>query len=314
MNEEQKLAPIVLFAYNRPVHTEKTLNALSGNLLAQDSILYIYCDGPKENESQLVMEKISLVRKIVRKTKWCKEVHIFESDKNKGLADSIVRGVSELIKIYGKVIVLEDDIVTSKGFLTYMNNALDFYANEKKVMHISGYMFPHTKKLPETFFFEVPMCWGWATWERAWKYFNEDAEFLYNYFEKHRKWERFNRFGGKLLQKQLKVNVDGIRKTWFVKWHGSLLINGGISLYPGISLTQNIGFDEEGTNCTTQTEFDINQPAEKISVNEIPLKVSRRATRIIMLFYQGKNYFLRHFIIKMTPDKLKPYIKKIIKI
>jgi len=121
------LAPIILFTYNRPWHTEQTLIALMQNEWAKESILYIYCDGVKETDSFQQKEKIQEVRKVVKKQQWCKEVHVKEAEKNKGLANSIIEGVSEIIKIYGKVIVLEDDLLTSPYFLKYMNEALNFY-------------------------------------------------------------------------------------------------------------------------------------------------------------------------------------------
>ena len=148
------LAPIVLFVYNRPWHTEQTLNALMQNELADQSVLYIYADGPKENATEEQLKKIEEVRHVIRTKKWCKEVHIIESEKNKGLADSIINGVTEIVNKYGKVIVLEDDIVTSKGFLKYMNEALELYKEEDKVYHISGYMFPVKGNCLKPFFID----------------------------------------------------------------------------------------------------------------------------------------------------------------
>lgn len=154
------LAPIVLFTYNRPHHTQKTLQALMQNELADKSVLYIYCDGAKEHATETDKTNITEVRKVVRSKQWCKEVHIIEAEKNKGLAKSIISAVTEIVGKYGKIIVLEDDIITSKGFLRYMNDALSIYQTQDKVMHVSAYMYPHKERLPETFFFEVPYPGG----------------------------------------------------------------------------------------------------------------------------------------------------------
>jgi hypothetical protein len=308
-----KLAPIILFTYNRPQHTEQTLYALMLNELASESELYIYCDGPKENATDQQKHLITEVREVIRKRSWCKNVHIIESKVNKGLANSIIDGVTEVINKHGKVIVLEDDIVTSVGFLKYMNDALNFYENEEKVMHISAYMYPHKEKLPETFFFNVPYPGGgWATWQRAWKYFNNDANYLYSSFQANKKWDLFNKFGGRLLQKQLKANIDGQIKTWFVKWHAVLIMHGGFTLYPNCSLTNNIGFDDSATHCVAMTKFDIDNLAEKIEVKKIKLKESKKATRIILHFYQGNYYFIRQFFIRSTPEWLKPTLKNLL--
>ncbi len=174
------LAPIVLFVYNRPWHTEQALNALMQNELAGQSVLYIYADGPKENPGDEQLKNIEEVRKVIRWQQWCKEVIIIEADNNKGLAASIVDGVTEIVNKHEKVIVLEDDIVTSVGFLKYMNEALTLYKDDERVLEVSAFMFPiQSAGLPDTFFYNANSCWGWGTWKRAWKYYNNDALDLY---------------------------------------------------------------------------------------------------------------------------------------
>ena len=178
------LAPIVLFVYNRPQHTLKTLEALMQNELAEKSELFIYCDGPKPNAKKEDLDKIDAVHTIILKKQWCKKVHIIKAEVNKGLANSIVAGVTEIVNRYGKIIVLEDDIVTSKGFLRYMNEALNLYENEPKIMHIGSYL-PYTnshKKLPETFLSRFMSCWGWATWKDRWDYYEKNPKSLINEF------------------------------------------------------------------------------------------------------------------------------------
>ena len=122
-----KLAPIILFVYNRPWHTEQTLRALMANELAVESELYIYADGPKPNATDEQLQKIREVRQLIRQEQWCGKVHVVESEKNKGLANSVINGVSEIVNKYGRIIVLEDDLKTSPTFLTYMNQALEYY-------------------------------------------------------------------------------------------------------------------------------------------------------------------------------------------
>jgi len=310
-----QLSPIVVFAYNRPHHLEQTLVALMENDLASESNLYIYCDGPKKSATAEQLTEIVKVRQVTRQRQWCKQVHIIESDQNKGLADSIIEGVTEIVNKYGRIIVLEDDIVTSTGFLKYMNDVLTFYQGNEKVMHVSAYMYPHKGTLPETFFFNVPYPGGgWATWQRAWVNFNDDAFFFYNYFDKQNQWSKFNKVGGKYLQKQLRANVDGELKTWFIKWHATLIMLNGFTLYPCQSLTNNIGFDETATNCSPMTKFDIEQLADQISVETIPFAESNKATRIIVRFYQGRFYLVRSFVIKITPEWIKPLFKIILKL
>lgn len=280
------LAPIVLFVYNRPWHTEQTLNALKANDLADQSVLYIYADGPKKDASPEQTEKIKEVRKLIRKEKWCTEVHIIEAESNKGLADSIVDGVTEVVNRHGRIIVLEDDIVTSPGFLKYMNEALDLYEDEEKVMHISGYMYPHSESLPETFFFNVPLCWGWATWKRAWSFYDNDSLNLYKQIEENDRWQEFNKFGGDYLGYQLKANLAGLLNTWFIKWHATTFLKNRFTLYPGKSLVQNIGFDNTGSHNANTVSYQHETLASDIEVRKNFLEENEAARKTILEFYK----------------------------
>lgn len=284
------LAPIILFVYNRPWHTKQTLEALMLNDYADQSTLYIYCDGPKEDASEENLKSIEEVREVIREMKWCKEVIIKERTENLGLANSIIQGVTSITEKHGKVIVLEDDIVTSTGFLKYMNDALDFYQHNEKVMHISGYMYPNKEQLPETFFFNVPLCWGWATWDRAWKFFNNDAVYLWNEIHKRDLLLCFDKFGGDYLSSQLAHNISGRLKTWFIKWHASVLLYNGYTLYPSISLVDNIGFDNTGVHNGENPQFKNDVLSASINLEKIDFVEDKTAEKVIYNFYQNLKY------------------------
>jgi len=167
-------APIVLFTYNRPWHTRRTIEALQKNHLASESVIFIFSDGPKTEEDE---PKVEEVRKFLKTIQGFKQIEIIEREKNWGLAKNIIDGVTKVVNEYGKVIVLEDDIVTSPSFLKFMNEALNRFEDKEKVMHISGYMYPiKTEGLPDTFFIKPTSCWGWATWKRAWKFFERNPQ------------------------------------------------------------------------------------------------------------------------------------------
>lgn len=289
-------APIIVFAYNRPDHLRSTLVALSKNDLADQSELTVFCDGPKEGASDVQLAAIQEVRNVAHEKQWCKNVSVIEAAFNLGLADSIVRGVTSIVEKYGRVIVLEDDIITSKGFLRYMNDALEMYESDERVMHISGYMYPHKGKLANTFFCALPLCWGWATWKRAWKLFDDDTQKWITYYEHNNLWNRFNVFGGDILQKQLEDNSNGIIKTWFVKWHSCVLFNDGLALFPGCSLVNNIGMDGTGEHCSQNGSFSNSVLAEYVKVDRIPLRESQRGRSAIFHFYQGYWYSKRNRI------------------
>ncbi|HMJ67952.1 MAG TPA: hypothetical protein VK508_03620 [Cyclobacteriaceae bacterium] len=267
------LSPIVLFVYNRPRHTLQTLTALSANTLASQSILYIYSDGPA-NDSPGLAENIAKTRQIIRDRPWCKEVIIKESDFNKGLAASITQGVTEVIRKHGRVIVLEDDIVTSPGFLQYMNDALECWKDEEQVMHISGHMYRLNIPMPETVFLNVVTPWGWGTWDRAWRYFVDDAKLLLNKLHNFKGFsqETYNRGYGQEFYKQITANADGSMRTWAVKWHTVIYLMNGACLHPGGSLTENIGFDGSGENSGKDTAYRITELRQSVKVEKIEIQ------------------------------------------
>lgn len=244
-------APIALFVYNRPGHTKQVLDALAINHGANESLLYVFCDGPKAGVNDEVLNKIEAVRKVCREETRFKKVVIIEQSTNKGLALSIIEGISKVIQEHKKIIVLEDDIVTSPGFLNYMNDALTVYASEEKVMHVNGFSFPISGKLPKTFFHPMISCWGWATWERAWKHFKKDAKAQVSQLIEGNLWKKFTINGTyKGLQRQLEDNLQGKLNTWAIFWYTTIFLKGGTSLFPHKSLVQNIGFDGSGEHCT----------------------------------------------------------------
>jgi len=293
----KRLAPIVAFVFNRPDHTKKMLSALAANALANESELFIYADGPKPNGNEVTKKAIKEVHDYINKLKGFKNVSIIKREKNFGLAANIEDGVSAIVKKFGKVIVLEDDIVTAPYFLTYMNNALDFYENEDRVMSISGYMYPNSygAQLPETFCYNVPLCWGWATWDRAWKHYNKNAVELWSQLFSLNEWSKYDAFGGEYLSSQLAQNISGKIKTWFVKWHSSVFLQNGLTIFPSVSLVDNIGFDNSGENNKATNYFKVNHLAKQIKVEQIPLEINQQAEKLFKDFYYQFVTFIPKF-------------------
>lgn len=241
----QVFAPIALFVYNRPQHTARTLKFLQQNELAAESRLFIFSDGPaKESDEELVAE----VREILKNTEGFKSVEILERQTNLGLADSVIAGVSQLIKNYGQVIVLEDDLITSPYTLTYFNEALQRYKKEEKVMHIGAYMYPlKGTDLPETFFYRAASSWGWATWERAWNHFEPDIDVLISKFS-HQQKAAFSIDNQMNFWKQMMEFKKGKNNSWAIRWYASIFLQGGLTLNPSHSLVNNIGHDGTGVH------------------------------------------------------------------
>ena len=177
-NFTRNLAPIVMFTYNRLEHTQKTIAALKENIYAEDSELYVFSDGEK---NEAVKESVDKVRAFLHQVDGFKMISIIERERNLGLAENIMSGVTDILNKHGKIIVLEDDMVTSKYFLKYMNDALNIYEDNKDVIEISGYMYPISNKddLPQTWFlYKYADCWGWATWKDRWDLFERDTKFV----------------------------------------------------------------------------------------------------------------------------------------
>ena len=244
------LAPIVLFVYNRPEHTIRTLEALQKNKLSDQSILYIFSDGYKEGSSVADKNKIDKVREIINSKKWCDQVIIKESEFNKGLAPSVIEGVSKVINEYGKAIILEDDLITSSFFLTYMNEGLARYENNDQVKQISGYI-PvkiKTDKKQSSFFLPVTTTWGWGSWKRVWN----QVDFNPTDYKNAKLYSDFN-LGDRLdysgmLEAQMESNKIS---SWGIRFWWDIFKKKGIVLYPDQSLVSNIGMDGTGTHNPT---------------------------------------------------------------
>ena len=280
------LAPIVYFAYNRPFHARKSLEAIMNNDLADSSSLFIYADGPKENATEEDLEKIKETRKVFREQKWCKEVHIIESDINKGCTNSITDGVTEMLNKFEKLIIIEDDVETSKGFLKFMNEALTLYENDTRVMHISGFFPPTTVKLPDTFFTILAQVWGWATWRRAWKLNNTNTEDLIQKLYNSDRLDEFNLGGHFYAFESIRTSANVM---WDPKWYASVFLANGLALTPKMSLVRNIGHDGSGINCGPSNNFNISAVADEIKVYPIKVIENKKATKELANLWKREN-------------------------
>lgn len=295
-----KLAPIAIFVYNRPDHTNLTLEALKNNYLSDQSELFIFSDGPKINCTQEQLSKILEVRKMIASKKWCNTVHIIESETNKGLASAIIEGINKIFLISDKIIVLEDDLVTSKGFIRYMNEALNIYSQDANVMHISGYQHPFIKLMPSTYFTNTMNCSGWATWKRAWQKLITDIDFLEKKISK-KNVVLIDPLNYRICE-QLKANKKGTNSTWAVKWYCTIILNNGLCLNPKTSLIKNIGFDNSGSNPLNNLKLLTQETSDYIIVKRRKNKLNNH---VIILIYLMK-FFSSSFHIK------KEMIKKIL--
>jgi hypothetical protein len=251
-----KLAPIVLFIYNRPEHTKRTVEYLLKNTLAGDSSLFIFSDGAKSESDE---KKVSTVRDYIKTIKGFHKIEIIEREKNLGLANSVISGVNEAFNLYNKVIVLEDDMISSPYFLKYMNEVINFYEDDLRIYSVTGYTFPikiSKEYMPSVYLAPRASSWGWGTWKDRWEKVDWDINDFQEFIKDKSKVREFN-MGGDDLTRMLKNSISGKIDSWAVKWSYAHFKNNAYCVYPVKSRVQNIGADWSGIHTIKTNKFDV---------------------------------------------------------
>ena len=305
----QNPAPIALFVYNRPEHTRRTLSYLQKNLLADESRLFIYSDGPKNDEDKA---KVDEVRQLASEVTGFKTVKVINRQKNLGLANSIIAGVTQLVNEYGKVIVFEDDLLSSVYTLQYFNDALIKYAEEQEVMHIGAYMYNlKNKSLPQTFFYRAATSWGWATWAHAWKSFEPDADVLMKQFNA-KKIDQFSIDGTMNFWKQLEHFKAGKNDSWAIRWYASIFLKGGLTLNPSTSFILNIGHDGSGVHSNNEKTYHVQIAKQPVTQFPAEIKENPLAYLAIKHFLKNrKGTLLQRGLRFMKQLQVKYLVKKV---
>lgn len=263
--------------------------------------MYIFCDGPKKNATKEEIDNINKVKKIVSTQHWCSQLTLHFENENKGLSYSIINGVTDLLMHHKCLIILEDDILTGKGFLNYMNTALQLYENEKDVIsiHARNYSINHSVN-DSTFFLRGADCWGWATWSDRWKLFESDPYYLYQQIENRSLKYLFNMDDTIQCMEMLKNQMDAKIDSWAIRWHASAFLLNKLTLHPKISLVYNIGLDGSGTH------NEINQSPQFYTdfceLKKIPVKENEMCRKEIIDYHSASNKkvgFINSLIIKV---------------
>lgn len=281
-------APVVLFAYNRPEHLRRCIASLQANALAAESELFVFSDGPKGEADR---EAVAAVRRCLRGVAGFRRVSVVERAANMGLAPNVISGVTDVVGRYGRVIVLEDDLVVAPHFLRFMNDALEVYKDEERVGHIQACDFTHAP-LPDTFLIQWTGSWGWATWERAWRLFNPDGAALLRELEERGLSRRFDFNGAYPFTRMLRRQAAGRNSSWAIRWNASLFLRGVLSLNVGKSLVANAGFDGSGTHCGGGGLYHSDLWTGPLPVAPIaPVEEERAARRAYEAYYRRTNGF-----------------------
>lgn len=278
-------APIAIFAYNRPSHLKAVLDALGHNPEARISPLYIFCDGPATASH---MAATDAVRSIADNAAGFASVEVIKRQENWGLSRSIVSGVAQLCDRYGAAIVLEDDVVPTPFFLGYVNDALDRYRDDARVASIGCHTFDSGMKLPETFFLDVPDCWGWGVWKRSWDRFDADGASLLAEIRRNGAADAFDFEGTYPYTQMLADQVAGRNASWAVRWYAKTFLDRSLVLYPRHAVTRNIGFDGSGVHGGQSSGYAPSRPAEApVRVLDIPLECNDGAREAWKRAFRG---------------------------
>lgn len=272
------LAPIALFTFKRPEHTRQTLESLATNPEFLDSPLFIYCDGARNDGEAGPVEA---TRKLVRDWSHPNKT-IIERDRNWGLANSVIAGVTELCERFGQIIVVEDDLVVSPVFLNYLNGALEHFADDSMVMQVSAHMFPVELDCPtDAVMLPFTTSWGWATWARAWKHFDPNLVGFDKLKGNSALRHKFNLNGSYPYFRMLKRQANGQIDSWAIRWYLNVFFKEGLTLYPRHSLVRNDGYGESATHTSRNNRREVAEvwtkklvkfPASRVQ-NDVELKV-----------------------------------------
>jgi hypothetical protein len=298
---------VVLFVYKRPELTIKVLEGLKKNEIKN---LIVFCDGPKNTEDT---EKIFEVQRLIKKIDWC-HVELYCSESNKGLANSIIEGVSSVLKRFDKIVVLEDDCIPDTGFINFMDACLNKYKDNARIMSVTGYSLPI--KIPDSYEYDVyfsyrAMSWGWGTWKKAWSKVDWEVSDYKEFAKDKTRQKNFNR-GGNDLTRMLKKQMDGEIDSWAVRWAYAHSKENALCVCPSNTLISNIGFGSGATHCESEKGYEYYN--RSVSDRELHSRDLRLPNELIInkkIYKRFKRVF-RPVLINKLKQFLSPYIKKYI--
>lgn len=297
-------APIALFTYNRADKTRRALESLLLNAEARDSDLFIFSDGAKNEKA---VQGVEDNRKYIHTISGFKSITIIEREKNWGLANSLIVGITDVINKYGRVIVVEDDLILSPYFLKFMNDGLDKYKNDDRVASISGFLNP-VGEVSEPFFLRYFACWGWATWKRGWDLLINDSRELL----RRLRWKTsdFNIGGTGPFYGILYCDKVGLNDSWAVRFYASQFLAGKLQLFPNKTLVVQGGTDGSGTHCLERdTTYDGMQVTiTPIQLYEIPVVESKVMYNVYSQFYGKRN----KISLRTYYNSFKSFIRRLI--
>lgn len=304
-----QLAPIILFAYNRPEHTQAVLEALAMDPCAEISELFVFCDGPKPGSSMDTINRIMKVRQIIRSRLWCGSVDIIERDHNLGLSASIIDGVGQVMSRYGRAIILEDDLVPSPGFIDFMNAALDYFCSDDRVAGVSGWNHG-IREIHAPYFSRSGSCWGWGTWSRVWENAVFDAKLWQKVLSKRNLAYYFDLNGSYPFYRMLAQQAEGHIDSWAICFYASYFMKKQLFLYPAKSFITNIG--EDGSGRHSKWKMETVKLVNLESVNNNLNQTSEIQTDLVVMESNKiRNLIIRKFRKEQSISKKQKWMNRI---
>lgn len=252
------LAPIIIFAFNRLAPLKACVASLLSNVESKDSDLFVFVDGARPSRSGEA-EKVGAVRKYVKTITGFKSVSCHFSDVNKGLAASVIGGVTEVINEYGMAIVVEDDLILAPSFLAFMNTMLQGYANDKRIMQISGFStkIKNYKQYNCDYYMSArAQSWSWATWQDRWNTIDWEVKDFDKLANNKQEQKAFNKYGSDLFGMLKKWRL-GLNNSWYIRFCYSMHKQNRFCILPIRSLVYNDGFGNDATHTTCYNRYKI---------------------------------------------------------
>ena len=293
--------PVVLFAYARPQHTERTLRTLKDNHAAEDHDLVVHLDGPRTPKVTPAVDEVARVVERVADEGWFKSVTLHRSEQNRGLANSVIAGVSAALVENETAIVLEDDLLLAPDFLTFMDDALAFYADDERIWSVRGYS-PELASLAgyshDLYLSLRASSWGWGTWRRSWDLVDWEVADYGRFEYDLRRRRAFNR-GGSDMAAMLDAQLDGRIDSWAIRWCYSQHTHGMYSVVPAVSKVHNIGLDGSGTHGVVEEALTValeSRPVRYETLTPDPVVLTEFARRQRRYNKVPPYSFARHLV------------------
>jgi len=304
MEEKRKLAPIIVFCYDRVDELKTTMATLSANTYAGQSDLYVFCDGPRNESDKL---KTDEVRAFMKGIQGFRQLHVIESEVNKGLAPSVISGVSKVLETHDKVIVVEDDLILSTNFLAWMNETLEKYKDNDQVFSISGFC-PQVQRSGDHypydgFFTKKAHSWGWGTWKNRWEKVDWEVKDWKVFSRSKHLQKAFNSIGSE-MSGLLFDQMNGKKNSWLIRFSYTQFKLGKVTIYPILSKVINDGFTDEATHCNVYNRYRVDFDRTGKTDFNLPIDIEYDEKLNKKFFY---HYTLRARII----GKIKTWLMKL---